>query len=60
MESFRGILSYSPSFADSPTLKLIELIDCMESVGVSAMNIKRDIEENTGCDSLHVLVVNQK
>ncbi|KAK4719025.1 hypothetical protein R3W88_017363 [Solanum pinnatisectum] len=57
----RGIIKeIPPSFADIPTLKLIELIDCMESVGVSAMNIKRDIEENTGCDSLHVLVVNQK
>ncbi|KAG5601784.1 hypothetical protein H5410_033154 [Solanum commersonii] len=57
----RGIIKeIPPSFADTPTLKLIELIDCMESVGVSAMNIKRDIEENTGCDSLHVLVVNQK
>ncbi|KAH0749317.1 hypothetical protein KY290_028549 [Solanum tuberosum] len=45
-----------PSFADIPTLKLIELFDCIYSVVVSAMNIKRDIEENTGCDSLLVLL----
>ncbi|WMV34876.1 hypothetical protein MTR67_028261 [Solanum verrucosum] len=44
------------SFADIPTLRLIQLSNCMESLGVSAMNIKRDIEENTGCDSLLVLV----
>ena len=49
-----------PSFADIPTLKLIQLINCMESVGVSAMNIKREIEENTGCDNLHVVVVKPK
>ncbi|KAH0749308.1 hypothetical protein KY290_028540 [Solanum tuberosum] len=48
-----------PRFAEIPTLRLIQLIGCMESVGVLAMNIKRDIEENTGCDSLHVLVVDQ-
>ncbi|KAG5601790.1 hypothetical protein H5410_033160 [Solanum commersonii] len=48
-----------PSFADIPTLKRIELSNYMESLGVSAMNIKREIEENTGCDSLHVLAVNQ-
>ncbi|XP_049365648.1 putative late blight resistance protein homolog R1B-16 [Solanum verrucosum] len=46
-----------PSFADIPTLTRIELTNCIDSLGVSAMNIKREIEENTGCDSLHVVVV---
>ncbi|KAG5603431.1 hypothetical protein H5410_034801 [Solanum commersonii] len=52
-----------PSFADIPTLKLIELFDCIYSVVVSALNIKRDIEENTGCDSLlfgRIIVVSTK
>uniref|UniRef100_M1A2J5 NBS-coding resistance gene analog n=1 Tax=Solanum tuberosum TaxID=4113 RepID=M1A2J5_SOLTU len=48
-----------PSFADIPTLRRIELTNCIDSLGVSAMNIRRDIEENTGCDSLHVLIVNR-
>ncbi|KAH0659001.1 hypothetical protein KY285_029265 [Solanum tuberosum] len=49
-----------PRIADIPTLRLIQLSHCVESVGVSAMNIKREIEENTGCDSLHVVVEKQK
>jgi len=46
-----------PSFADIPTLRLIKLYDCTDSLGVSAMNIKKEIEENTGCDSLQVLLL---
>ncbi|KAK6787285.1 hypothetical protein RDI58_015810 [Solanum bulbocastanum] len=46
-----------PSFADIPTLRLIKLSDYMDSLGVSAMNIKKEIEENTGCDSLQVLLL---
>ncbi|KAL3366285.1 hypothetical protein AABB24_011111 [Solanum stoloniferum] len=46
-----------PCFADIPTLRLIRLGYCSHSLGVSAMNIKRDREENTGCDSLQVLGV---
>ncbi|KAL3366283.1 hypothetical protein AABB24_011109 [Solanum stoloniferum] len=45
-----------PSFADIPTLTRIELTNCIDSLGVSAMNIKREIEENTGCDSLQVVI----
>ncbi|MCD7451465.1 hypothetical protein HAX54_012134 [Datura stramonium] len=45
-----------PSFVDIPTLRLIEMSDCIDSLKVSAMNIKREIEENTGCDSLQVLI----
>ncbi|KAK6787280.1 hypothetical protein RDI58_015805 [Solanum bulbocastanum] len=46
-----------PSFADIPTLRLIKLYDYTESLGVSAMTIKKEIEENTGCDSLQVLLL---
>lgn len=46
-----------PGFADIPTLRIIELLDCTESLVVSATNIKREIEENTGCDSLQVLLL---
>ncbi|KAH0662595.1 hypothetical protein KY284_027526 [Solanum tuberosum] len=42
------------SFADIPTLRLIELFECTDSLVVSAVNIKNEIEENTGCDSLRV------
>ncbi|XP_015078104.1 putative late blight resistance protein homolog R1C-3 [Solanum pennellii] len=45
-----------PSFADIPTLRRIELFDCIDSLGVSAMNIRREIEENTGCDGLQVVI----
>ncbi|KAK6787301.1 hypothetical protein RDI58_015826 [Solanum bulbocastanum] len=45
-----------PSFADIPTLRLIQLTNCIDSLGVSAMNIRRDIEENTGCDSFQVVI----
>lgn len=45
-----------PSFVDIPTLRLIDLFDCIDSLQVSAMNIKSEIEENTGCDSLQVLI----
>nr|XP_009774730.1 PREDICTED: putative late blight resistance protein homolog R1B-16 isoform X1 [Nicotiana sylvestris]XP_009774732.1 PREDICTED: putative late blight resistance protein homolog R1B-16 isoform X1 [Nicotiana sylvestris] len=45
-----------PSFADIPTLQLIQVENCMDSVGDSAMDIKREIEENTGCDTLQVLI----
>ncbi|KAF3637488.1 hypothetical protein FXO38_23684 [Capsicum annuum] len=44
-----------PSFTDIPTLRLIKLYDYNDSVEVSAMNIKKEIEENNGCDSLQVL-----
>ncbi|XP_055818488.1 putative late blight resistance protein homolog R1C-3 [Solanum dulcamara] len=45
-----------PSFVDIPTLQLIELVNCRDSLGVSAMNIKKEIEETTGCNSLQVLI----
>ncbi|KAH0685630.1 hypothetical protein KY290_019449 [Solanum tuberosum] len=45
-----------PSFADIPTLRLIELTNCIDSLGVSSMNIRRGLEENTGCDSLRVVI----
>nr|XP_009800005.1 PREDICTED: putative late blight resistance protein homolog R1B-12 [Nicotiana sylvestris] len=48
------------SFADIPTLQLIEVEDCMESVEDSAMDIKREIEENTGCDTLQVRISNKR
>ncbi|KAM3323946.1 hypothetical protein P3S67_005097 [Capsicum chacoense] len=44
-----------PSFTDIPTLRLIKFYDYNDSVKVSAMNIKKEIEENNGCDSLQVL-----
>ncbi|XP_027773458.1 putative late blight resistance protein homolog R1B-17 [Solanum pennellii] len=53
---FREIKEIPPSFADILTLRRIELFDCTDSLGVSAMNMKREIEENTGCDSLQVVV----
>ncbi|XP_025887356.1 putative late blight resistance protein homolog R1C-3 isoform X2 [Solanum lycopersicum] len=53
---FRGIKEIPPSFADILTLRRIELFDCTDSLGVSAMNMKREIEENTGCDSLQVVI----
>ncbi|KAK4719026.1 hypothetical protein R3W88_017364 [Solanum pinnatisectum] len=40
------------SFADIPTLRLIELFECTDSLVASAVNTKNEIEENTGCDSL--------
>nr|ANJ02796.1 RGA 0.1 [Solanum demissum] len=43
------------SFVDIPTLKLIKLICCDESLKLSAFNIKNQVEEITGCDSLQVL-----
>ncbi|KAJ8539593.1 hypothetical protein K7X08_013845 [Anisodus acutangulus] len=44
-------------FADIPTLQLIEVVDCKKSaVGVSAMNIKKEIEDTTGCDILQVRI----
>ncbi|XP_070006066.1 putative late blight resistance protein homolog R1C-3 [Nicotiana sylvestris] len=46
-----------PCFVDVPTLQLIEVEDCMDSLGVSAMNIKKEIEETTGCDSLQVRIL---
>ncbi|XP_059304770.1 putative late blight resistance protein homolog R1B-12 isoform X2 [Lycium ferocissimum] len=42
------------SFADIPTLKLIKLIRCSKSLKNSALNIKKEVEEKTGCDSLQV------
>ncbi|WMV34855.1 hypothetical protein MTR67_028240 [Solanum verrucosum] len=46
-----------PSFADIPTLQQITLHNCNDFLVDSAMNVKREIEENTGCDSfqLHIL-----
>ncbi|XP_009761073.2 putative late blight resistance protein homolog R1B-16 [Nicotiana sylvestris] len=45
-----------PSFADIPTLQLIELYGCPDSVEDSAMNIKREIEETTGRDTLQLMM----
>ncbi|KAJ8530812.1 hypothetical protein K7X08_023693 [Anisodus acutangulus] len=42
------------SFVDIPTLKLIILICCDDSLEDSALNIKKEVEEMTGCDSLQV------
>nr|XP_016497200.1 PREDICTED: putative late blight resistance protein homolog R1B-16 [Nicotiana tabacum] len=42
------------SFADIQTLKLIRLTGCMQSVEDSALNIKKEVEDMTGCDSLQV------
>nr|XP_016501563.1 PREDICTED: late blight resistance protein R1-A-like [Nicotiana tabacum] len=50
---FKEIL---PCFVDIPTLQLIELVDCRVSVKDSAMNIKREIEETTGCDTLQLMI----
>ncbi|XP_075076012.1 putative late blight resistance protein homolog R1B-12 [Nicotiana tabacum] len=44
------------SFADIPTLQLIEVEDCLNSIGDSAMDIKREVEETTRCDNLQVLI----
>ncbi|KAH0658975.1 hypothetical protein KY285_027524 [Solanum tuberosum] len=46
-----------PSFADIPTLQQITLPNCSDFLVDSAMNIRREIEDNTGCDSfqLHIL-----
>ncbi|PHT39222.1 hypothetical protein CQW23_22795 [Capsicum baccatum] len=43
------------NFVDIPTLKLIKLIHCDRSLGFSALNIKKEVEEISGCDSLQVL-----
>ncbi|XP_019247993.1 PREDICTED: putative late blight resistance protein homolog R1B-16 [Nicotiana attenuata] len=43
-------------FEEIPTLQLIDVEQCRDSVGDSAMNIKREIEETTGCDTLQVQV----
>lgn len=43
-----------PSFVDIPTLQHIKLDHCSDSLADSAMNIKREIEENTGSDTLQV------
>ncbi|KAJ8560181.1 hypothetical protein K7X08_004239 [Anisodus acutangulus] len=45
-----------PSFADIPTLRLIKLSDYGNSLGVSAKNIQKEVEECTGCDYLQVLM----
>ncbi|KAK4341473.1 hypothetical protein RND71_039974 [Anisodus tanguticus] len=42
------------SFVDISTLKLIILICCDDSLEDSALNIKKEVEEMTGCDSLQV------
>nr|XP_016511975.1 PREDICTED: late blight resistance protein R1-A-like isoform X2 [Nicotiana tabacum] len=44
------------SFADIQTLKLIRLRGCKKSVKKSALNIKKEVEDITGCDSLQVQV----
>ncbi|XP_009772629.2 putative late blight resistance protein homolog R1B-12 [Nicotiana sylvestris] len=44
------------SFADIPTLQLIEVEDCLNSIGDSAMDIKREVEETSRCDNLQVLI----
>ncbi|XP_075085280.1 putative late blight resistance protein homolog R1B-12 [Nicotiana tabacum] len=42
------------SFVDIPTLKLIKLGYCSKSLQDSALNIKKEVEEIRGCDSLQV------
>ncbi|XP_016461310.1 putative late blight resistance protein homolog R1B-12 [Nicotiana tabacum] len=42
------------SFVYIPTLKLIKLSYCSKSLQDSALNIKKQVEEFTGCDSLQV------
>ncbi|MCD7461958.1 hypothetical protein HAX54_047462 [Datura stramonium] len=42
------------SFVDISTLKLIKLICCDKSLVKSALNIKKEVEEIAGCDSLQV------
>ncbi|OIT19285.1 putative late blight resistance protein -like r1a-6 [Nicotiana attenuata] len=60
IEGCRNLEQIPPSFADIPTLQLIEVEDCLDSVEDSATNIKREIEETTGCDSLQVLISKKK
>uniref|UniRef100_A0A3Q7I950 Uncharacterized protein n=1 Tax=Solanum lycopersicum TaxID=4081 RepID=A0A3Q7I950_SOLLC len=44
----------SSYFVDIPTLKLIKLICCNNSLEDSAFNVKNEVEEIAGCDSLQV------
>ncbi|KAH0671062.1 hypothetical protein KY289_025555 [Solanum tuberosum] len=43
-----------PSFADIPTLQLIKVINCSESVRDSAENIKEEVENNEGNDRIQL------
>nr|XP_016453048.1 PREDICTED: putative late blight resistance protein homolog R1B-12 [Nicotiana tabacum]XP_016453049.1 PREDICTED: putative late blight resistance protein homolog R1B-12 [Nicotiana tabacum] len=43
-------------FEEIPTLQLIDVEQCRDSVGDSAINIKREIEETTGSDTLQVQI----
>ncbi|KAK6781359.1 hypothetical protein RDI58_023543 [Solanum bulbocastanum] len=47
------------SFADIPTLKLIKLIRCNKDLKLSALDIKKEVEEIAGCDCLQVLSQNE-
>ncbi|KAH0640727.1 hypothetical protein KY290_037956 [Solanum tuberosum] len=47
------------SFADIPTLKLIKLIRCNKYLKLSALDIKKEVEEIAGCDCLQVLSQNE-
>ncbi|KAH0662601.1 hypothetical protein KY284_027532 [Solanum tuberosum] len=51
------IMEIPPSFADILTLRLVKLDKLSNSLVVSALNIKKEIEENTGCDRLQVCVL---
>ncbi|KAK4721843.1 hypothetical protein R3W88_012076 [Solanum pinnatisectum] len=46
----------TPCFVDMSTLQLIELVNYRDSLVVSTLTIKKEIEENTGCDSLQILI----
>ncbi|KAH0749316.1 hypothetical protein KY290_028548 [Solanum tuberosum] len=48
-------LEIPPSFQDIPALRLIELFDCNDYLVDSALKLKKEIEENTGSDSLQVV-----
>lgn len=44
-----------PIIVDIPTLQLIKVVDYKKfALEVSTMNMKREIEDNTGCYSLQV------
>ncbi|XP_049391850.1 putative late blight resistance protein homolog R1B-12 [Solanum stenotomum] len=56
IESAQYFKEIPPSFADIPTLRLIQLTNCIDSLGVSAMNIKRHMDEMAGNDRLQVVI----
>ncbi|KAG5601812.1 hypothetical protein H5410_033182 [Solanum commersonii] len=46
IESAHYFKEIPPSFADIPTLRLIQLTNCIDSLGVSAMNIKETLKKS--------------